>query len=156
MKIFIILTSIAGLVVAVLTAQSNANAHRTCSCAGTFCNCSITCLDKGEIPNCSCSTFSCICSCNPKDHLTAGDIQLPTMDINQQENSRRAESYFKGLGTPHGDALAIAIRSLRDAVLSSDKLAYLTNSRSAEETFQAMPAAGRQSYEDWASANLIR
>lgn len=156
MKLFITLTAIAGIFVVLLAAKADSVEHRTCSCAGVFCNCTITCLDKGEIPTCSCSTFSCICSCNPKDYLTAGDIELPTMDINQQENSRRAEAYFKGLSTQQGHALANAIGLLRKAVSESDKSAYLSQSKVAEEIFRNLPDATRQTYEAWASDNLVR
>lgn len=148
-SIFVILVGTAGF----FLTRANEDDHRSCTCSGTFCSCDATCLDQGEIPSCTCGTFSCVCKCNPKDANNAHP-SLPTMNADQQGNSQKGEKYFRELGSPQGSTIANAIRNMRDAVLGSDISKYTLNATLAENTYQQLSPAQRAAYESWSAANL--
>ena len=128
--------------------------HRSCSCTGTFCSCSTSCLDHGEIPNCVCSTFSCICKCDPKDSKKADDAGKVTMSPDQESNSIKGETYFRSNGGTEGRVIADAIKGLREAILSGNQTAYREHARIAETTYERLPEAQQAAWEKWSLLNL--
>lgn len=136
--------------------STEAEDHRSCTCSGTFCSCSTTCLDKTEIPNCACGVFSCICKCDPKDATHPNDIPVPTINSDQEINSKKAEGYFRDLGGSDQVKIADAIKALREAIQKGDSYSYLVNSGIAESTYSALPDSQKLAWENWSLQNLKR
>lgn len=149
-SIFIVIFGAFGVIVN----AKKSDDHRSCTCSGTFCSCSATCLDFGEIPSCVCGTFSCICKCDPKDAVNPNEIPVPTMSGDQEANSIKGESYFRGLGNPSGQAIADGIKALREAIKAGDGKKYVTNADRIESTFASLPDAQKAAWETWSGANL--
>ena len=151
MKILItILALVTGVFGILIT--GNADPHRSCSCSGLSCNCTVTCKDEGEIPNCTCSYFSCSCICNPKDIAT--ESEPPKMDKDNERNSERIEGYFRGLGTASGTQIADYVKTLRNAVHSSDGKTYYQTASRVELAYSQLPAAQQNAFENWVNSSL--
>ncbi len=128
--------------------------HRSCTCSGTFCSCSATCLDLDELPSCVCGTFSCICKCDPKDAVHPDDIPVPTMSADQEANSIKGEGYFRGQGTGSGQTIANGIKALREAIKAGDGKKYSANAKTVESTYASFSDAQKAAWESWSAANL--
>lgn len=128
--------------------------HRSCSCSGTFCGCSATCLDMDELPNCICGVFTCICKCDPKDAMHPDDIPVPTMSADQEANSIKGEGYFRGLGNPSGQTIANSLKALREAIKAADGRKYSSVANTIESTFASLPNAQIEAWEAWSTTNL--
>lgn len=153
--IFILVSSAFGIVIqGDKTKQGNDDLHRTCSCSGTFCSCSVSCLDLTEIPSCVCGTFSCICKCDPKDAVNPNEIPVPSMSSDQEANSIKGEGYFRGLGSASGITIANGIKALREAIKAGDGNKYLANANTTESAFNSLPDAQKTAWEAWSNANL--
>ena len=135
---------------------STSEDHRNCSCSGTFCSCSVSCLDEGEIPGCTCGVFSCICRCDPKDGTVSNDLILPTIDDNQNKNSENAEKYFRSVNYPQGVLIANNIKALREAIKNGNVQSYRSNSTAVESTYSNLSTAQKSAYESWGTQNLKR
>ena len=139
-----------------IAVKTNDDVHRSCNCSSPFCGCSATCLDEGEMPNCICGVFTCICKCDPKDASNANDAPVPTMTSGQEANSVKGEGYFRGLGTTDGQTIANGIRALREAVKAGDSKKYSTNAKTVESTFAKLPSSQQAAWENWSNSNLSK
>ena len=156
MKTFIsILILLMGVTGIVLTKEGK-DVHRSCTCSGTFCSCDATCLDEGEIPSCTCGTFSCVCKCNPKDanSFNPSVISLPTINSDQVSNSIKAESYFRLSGSDAEASVANALKSMRESIQKEDINGYSLYANLAESAYAKFTPAQKSGYEVWAVKNL--
>ncbi|NUO03550.1 MAG: hypothetical protein HUU01_23295 [Saprospiraceae bacterium] len=124
--------------------------HRSCTCSGFTCTCTISCLDNGETPSCACTAFSCTCTCNVKD--LAGPPSVPTMDSNQTANSTALESFTRRIGSNGAIDLANQIKTMRESIGANDGALYHTAGKRAENAFKNLSAAEKQQIENWIAA----